>query len=74
MKINSTISRFLNQTIRAFEDALQSGELSSFRVIRHFSEMFIISVNSSVLQLETSGEYPDFVGSPFAFSLLHCTL
>ena len=39
MKINCTIFRFLDQTLWAFEDALQTGELLSFRVIRHFSIM-----------------------------------
>ena len=82
MKINSTISRFLDQNIRAFEDNLQTGELLSFRVIRHFSEMLFylfVLINLSlyhqcfssifsVLQLETSREYLDLDGGSFTFS------
>ena len=35
-KINPTISRFLDQTTRAFEDALQTGDFLSFRITSHF--------------------------------------
>ena len=42
IKIKSSISRFLDQTMRAFKDALQTGKLLCFRVIRHFSEMLLL--------------------------------
>ena len=42
IKIKSSISRFLDQTIRAFEGALQTGELLSFRVIKRFLEIFLL--------------------------------
>lgn len=79
IKSNTTSCRFLDQSRRTFEDALQNDELLSFRVIGHFSEMFFylfllinrsFSSISSVLHLETSRKYLDLVGSPFAFSLL----
>ena len=56
MKINSTVYRFLDQTIRAFEDALETGELLSFRVIRRrkyfFTYFFLLQfMNHNILRI-----------------------